>query len=102
MGAPTGRPVAARAVSGLLLAAASTAFALWGCANDAICGGGEYPVLNVGSTGSACVSDGHEPPRGYTRYPEGKVPRHVDDRWDVYWRSHTVDSGGKIVKAPKG
>ncbi|MET9531857.1 MULTISPECIES: SCO0607 family lipoprotein [unclassified Streptomyces] len=92
-----------RSVSVLVLTAASMAFALTGCSQeDAICGGGEYPVLNVGSTGSACASKGHEPPKGYTRYPKGKVPEHVGDTWDTYWQSHTVDRSGKIIKAPKG
>lgn len=92
-----------RPVTVLVLAAVSMAFALTGCSmEDAICGGGEYPILNVGSTGSACAPNGHEPPKGYTRYPEGKVPEHVGDTWDTYWQSHTVDKGGKIIKAPKG
>ncbi|WP_405779300.1 SCO0607 family lipoprotein [Streptomyces sp. NBC_00859] len=84
----------------VLTAAVSMAFAVTGCSQeDAICGGGEYPVLNVGSTGSACATNGHEPPKGYTRYPKGKVPEHVGDKWDTYWQSHTVDRSGKIIKA---
>ncbi|MFD0026519.1 SCO0607 family lipoprotein [Streptomyces sp. NPDC058382] len=91
-----------RSASILALTAASMAFAITGCSQeDATCGGGEYPVLNVGSTGSACVSDDDEPPAGYTRYPEGKVPEHVGDKWDTYWQTHTVDKNGKIIKAPK-
>ncbi|MFF0744879.1 SCO0607 family lipoprotein [Streptomyces sp. NPDC004111] len=82
--------------------AAALVLAATGCSmQDAICGGGEYPVLNIGSTGSACVKDGEDPPQGYTRYPEGKVPQHVDDEWAVYWQTHTVDKNGKIVDAPK-
>ncbi|MEU8586017.1 hypothetical protein AB0C59_03255 [Streptomyces sp. NPDC048664] len=85
-------------------AVAVTVTALTGCSSsdfkDAICGGGEYPVLTVNGTGSACVRNGEHPPAGYTRYPEGKVPQHVDDKWDVYWRTHTVDSNGRIVDAP--
>ncbi|MCX5206408.1 hypothetical protein OG897_33995 [Streptomyces sp. NBC_00237] len=76
--------------------------ALGGCAQDAICGGGEYPVLNVGSTGRACAPDGEEPPKGYVRFPEGKVPERVGDEWDEYWQTHTVDTDGKIVTAPAG
>lgn len=73
-----------------------------GCSiQDAICGGEEYPVLNVGSTGSACVPKGEEPPKGYVRYPEGKVPEQVGDKWDEYWQDHTVDKDGKVVPAPK-
>ncbi len=76
--------------------------ALTGCSSqDAICGGGEYPVHTVGSTGSACVDDDQPPPKGYTRYPEGKVPRHVGDEWDQYWQTHTVDEKGRIIQVPK-
>jgi hypothetical protein len=67
-----------------------------GCADEAICRGGEYPVAAVGSTGRACVSDQEEPPAGYVRYPEGKVPKHVDDQWDKYWNTHTIDKTGTI------
>ncbi|MFD3517458.1 SCO0607 family lipoprotein [Streptomyces sp. NPDC058657] len=82
--------------------AAAVAFAATGCSmQDAVCGGGEYPVLNVGSTGSTCVKDGQEPPEGYTRYPEGKVPRHVDDEWYKYWQTRTVDKNGRIVDVPR-
>ncbi|MDI9888293.1 hypothetical protein QMZ92_28970 [Streptomyces sp. HNM0645] len=77
------------------------AAALTGCSiRDDICSEGEYPVIAVGGTGSACAPEGERPPKGYTRYPEGKVPQKVDDEWDVYWRTHTVDEGGNIVDAP--
>ncbi|MFJ1746542.1 SCO0607 family lipoprotein [Streptomyces sp. NPDC088116] len=93
-----GRPI--RSVIGLALASAAVV-GLAGCSmEDATCGGGEYPVLNVGSTGSACVPNDEEPPKGYVRYPEGKVPEHVGDKWDVYWETHTIDENGKIIKAP--
>jgi len=71
-----------------------------GCSyREAICGGGEYPVLAVGGQGgSACLPDGQEPTPPYVRYPEGKVPQHVDDEWDVYWRSHGIDENGNIVE----
>ncbi|MEU5164376.1 hypothetical protein AB0G74_32815 [Streptomyces sp. NPDC020875] len=88
------------------LAAVSTAVALTaltGCGSllkEAVCGGAEYPVLAVGDHGSACVQDGEEPDEGWARYPEGKVPRHVDDRWDVYWRTHTLDENGDIIELP--
>ncbi|MFJ8000449.1 SCO0607 family lipoprotein [Streptomyces sp. NPDC096310] len=89
-----------RSVAGLVLACAAVA-ALTGCSmEDAICGGGEYPVMTVGSTGSACVPEDEDPPKGYVRYPEGKVPKHVDDKWDLYWQTHTVDEKGEIIKAP--
>lgn len=75
--------------------------AVTGCSLQAAsCGGGEYPVMAVGSTGSACVPNGEEPPKGYIRYPEGKTPEHVGDKWDKYWETHTVDKNGKIIKAP--
>jgi len=68
---------------------------------DAMCSSGEYPVLAVGSTmGGACVKNGDNPPSGYTRYPKGKVPQHVDDKWDTYWRTHTVDAKGNVTSAP--
>ncbi|WP_155056815.1 SCO0607 family lipoprotein [Streptomyces blattellae] len=83
---------------------AITVVALTGCSGlslqDAICSDGEYPVMTVGGTGSACVKDSEKTPEGYTRYPEGKVPQQVDDEWDVYWRTHTVDEKGGIVAAP--
>ncbi|MFJ2770009.1 SCO0607 family lipoprotein [Streptomyces sp. NPDC087300] len=95
-----------KAIPSVALAAAATAaFGLLatGCSmEDSTCGGGEYPVMTVGDTGSACVSDGEKPPKGYVRYPEGKVPEHVGDKWDVYWQKHTVDKNGKIIKAPGG
>ncbi|MFE3824685.1 SCO0607 family lipoprotein [Streptomyces sp. NPDC059092] len=89
-----------RSVAGLVLACAAVA-ALTGCSmEDATCGGGEYPVMTVGSTGSACVPEDEDPPKGYVRYPEGKVPEHVGDKWDVYWQTHTVDESGKIIEVP--
>ncbi|MFI0504256.1 SCO0607 family lipoprotein [Streptomyces albogriseolus] len=83
----------------------ATALVLAGCGleyQEDICDAGEYPATHVGSTGSVCVSDGEQPPRGYTRYPEGKVPQQVDDTWDVYWRTQAVDENGDIVDAPEG
>ncbi|MFD3807800.1 SCO0607 family lipoprotein [Streptomyces sp. NPDC058611] len=86
---------------GALFTAAALAATLAGCSmKDAVCRGGEYPVMTVGDTGSACVTNGKPPPEGYARYPEGKVPKHVDDTWDVYWRTHTLDSEGNTVDAP--
>ncbi|NEB74807.1 hypothetical protein G3I40_06110 [Streptomyces sp. SID14478] len=85
------------------LAGAAAVVALAGCSldlRDAICSHGEYPVMTVGGTGSACVPDDEKPPSGYVRYPEGKVPRKVDDKWDVYWRTHTLDKSGAIIDAP--
>ncbi|GKQ35312.1 SCO0607 family lipoprotein [Streptomyces sp. A012304] len=91
-----------RVVWGLALAGAA-AVLLSGCSlKEASCGGGEYPVLAVGSTGSACVPNGEEPPEGYARYPEGKVPEYVGDKWDTYWSTHTLDEKGNIVEAPAG
>ncbi|MFK4066372.1 SCO0607 family lipoprotein [Streptomyces sp. NPDC029674] len=88
---------------GLALAGATAAAVLTGCSTeDAICGGGEYPVLRVGSSGSACQPDGEEPPKGYARYPEGKVPEHVGDKWDKYWSDRTLDKNGKIIKLKDG
>ncbi|MDF6017396.1 hypothetical protein [Streptomyces sp. JH34] len=66
-----------------------------------MCSDGEYPVLSVGGTGSACVPDAEEPSSGFARYPEGKVPQQVDDKWDVYWDTHTLDEDGTVVDAPE-
>ncbi|WP_329065907.1 SCO0607 family lipoprotein [Streptomyces sp. NBC_01429] len=89
-----------RSAAGLALACAAVA-ALTGCSiEDASCGGDEYGVIAVGSTGSACVPKDEEPPKGYARYPEGKEPKRVGDKWDVYWETHTVDEKGAIIKAP--
>lgn len=87
----------------LILACAAAAAVMTGCSiEEATCGGGEYPVLSVGGTGSACVPNDQEPPKDYTRYPEGKVPEHVGDEWDTYWQTHTVDEDGRIVEVPQG
>ncbi|MFC8348225.1 SCO0607 family lipoprotein [Streptomyces sp. NPDC057280] len=87
-----------------VLASAIAVLSLTGCAGweyrENVCSSGEYPVLAVGSTGSACVSDKEEPSAGYARYPEGKVPQEVGDKWDVYWETHTLDEDGKTVDVP--
>ncbi|AGZ41872.1 SCO0607 family lipoprotein [Actinoplanes friuliensis] len=92
-----------RALTLTLLAAAAVAAALLtaGCSlNEAICSSDHYPVAAVGSTGRDCVPDGQEPPAGYVRFPEGKVPEHVGDEWDLYWNTHMIDKAGAIVEAP--
>lgn len=90
-----------RSAAGLALASVTVALLATGCSmEDATCGGGEYPVMAVGSTGSACVPEDQKPPAGYVRYPEGKVPEHVGDKWDTYWSTRTVDGNGKIIEAP--
>ncbi|WP_073789046.1 SCO0607 family lipoprotein [Streptomyces sp. CB01580] len=87
------RPTALTALTALTAAALLT-----GCSfEDSICSDGEYPVMTIGATGSACVPNDEQPPKGYVRYPEGKVPKHVDDKWDMYWRTHTLDTNGKII-----
>lgn len=70
-----------------------------GCGyRENICGDGQYPAIAVGGQGgSACFPDGQEPTSPYVRYPEGKVPQHVDDEWDVYWRDHGIDANGAII-----
>lgn len=86
------------------LASGAAVVALTGCAGfeyeEHVCSSGEYPVLAVGDTGSACVSDKEEPSAGMVRYPEGKVPEKVGDKWDVYWETHTLDKDGNIIDAP--
>ena len=81
----------------LVLAVAAGALSTSGCGADAICGSDSYPVIQVGGPGSACQVEGSDPRPGYARYPAGKEPRHVDDPWDVFWRSHTVNRAGDIV-----
>lgn len=102
---PARAPHAARLrFAAAALVTAATAVALTGCAGlqyeEHICSSGEYPVMSVGGTGSACVSDGQEPPAGFVRYPEGKVPQKVGDTWDLYWDTHTLDKNGNIIDAP--
>ena len=46
-------------------------------------------------------SDGDKVPKGTFRYPEDKTPKHVDDKWDIYWQTHTIDEHGAIIKAPQ-
>lgn len=103
------RPIAASRPGRIRLAAAAAVMsvaavaALTGCSFayvEAICSNGEYPVLAVGGTGGSCVKNGEEPPAGTTRYPEGKVPKQVDDKWDLYWTTHTLDENGNTVDAP--
>jgi hypothetical protein len=88
-----------RSVPGLAVAAMTTVFMIGGCSfQQAICRNGEYPVKAIGNTtGRACVADDQEPPEGYVRYPAGKVPKHVDDKWDKYWRNVIVDKDGNVV-----
>ncbi|WP_338674752.1 hypothetical protein V1460_18490 [Streptomyces sp. SCSIO 30461] len=82
-------------------AAVAAAVVLTGCSiQDDICSEGEYPVIAVGDTGAACVPDKEQPPKGYVRYPQGKEPKKVDDEWDEFWRTHTVDEEGSIIDAP--
>ncbi|MFE9723028.1 SCO0607 family lipoprotein [Streptomyces sp. NPDC005794] len=90
-----------RTTLGLALAGVTVALLTSACSlQDAVCGGGEYPVLHVGSAGSACVSDDEEPPKGYARYPEGKVPERVDDKWYTYWSTRTLDENGNTIELP--
>ncbi|GGZ99898.1 SCO0607 family lipoprotein [Streptomyces subrutilus] len=93
-----------RIVAAATLVSAAAAGVLTGCAGfeyrEDICSRGEYPALTVGGTGGACFSDKEEPPAGYARYPAGKVPKQVDDKWDVYWNTHTLDKEGKIISVP--
>ncbi|WP_435841899.1 SCO0607 family lipoprotein [Streptomyces fragilis] len=96
-GGRRGRVVAA--LVGVAAAVALTACSGLGYEEN-ICSDGEYPVLAVGDTGSACVTNGEEPPKGMARYPEGKVPKKVDDKWDTYWRTHMLDKDGNVVEVP--
>ena len=73
-----------RTAAALTVAGVAGVFLAGGCAwQEAICSSGEYPVAAVRSTtGRACVADGHAPPSGFVRFPAGRVPEHVGDRWD--------------------
>ena len=71
---------------------------LSGCAQDAICRSSEYPVLQTGGTGRQCVPEDQDPPAGWARFPAGQEPKRVDDEWDVYWRTHSLDATGKVVE----
>ncbi|HEV7627665.1 MAG TPA: hypothetical protein VGO89_14315 [Streptomyces sp.] len=84
----------------LVVAGIVTAFLATGCSmQDRVCRSEEYPVKAVGSTtGQTCVANDKEPPKGYVRYPEGKVPEHVDDKWDKYWSNVVLDKNGDIVE----
>ncbi|AJF69522.1 SCO0607 family lipoprotein [Streptomyces vietnamensis] len=97
------RPGRVRFVAAALVGAGAVV-ALTGCAGieyqEDICSSGEYPAMSVGATGSVCVSDKEKPPAGFVRYPEGKVPQQVGDKWDVYWDTHTLDKDGNIIDAP--
>src|SRR5258706_1584412 len=90
-----------RCGAAVAVAAITAAFAVTGCSiRERVCSSGEYPVKAVGNTtGRTCVPDGEEPPAGYVHYPAGKVPEHVDDRWDRYWSTVVVDPYGKIVSS---
>ncbi|KQX62248.1 hypothetical protein [Streptomyces sp. Root1310] len=94
-----------RALAGAAVAAAVAVTTLTGCSfgiEEAVCGDGEYPVLAVDSGGSDCVPDGEEPARGWARYPEGKVPEKIGDKWDTYWSTRTLDEKGEIIELPEG
>jgi hypothetical protein len=82
----------------VLLTVALTASLLsTGCADQAICRNGEYPVTAVGSTGRACVPGDQEPPAGYVRFPAGQEPKRTGDKWDEYWTTHMIDKSGAAV-----
>lgn len=98
------RPARVRTAAAAALVSAAAAVALTGCSGfeyvEDICSSGEYPVLSVGGPGGSCVADKEEPPAGSMRYPEGKVPKQVDDKWDVYWDTRTLDKDGNVIKLP--
>ncbi|MFF0199657.1 SCO0607 family lipoprotein [Streptomyces sp. NPDC005017] len=87
----------------LLALAGLTAALTTGCSleQDAVCSGGRYPVLAVNDAGSDCVDDGREPAPGWARYPQGKVPERVGDKWYEYWQTRTLDENGAVVPAPE-
>src|SRR5690349_5927753 len=97
---PLGRLTAMRKTptSVMLTAALAATLLTAGCIEDAICSSEDYPVKAVGgTTGQDCVPKGQEPPAGYVRYPKGKEPQHVGDKWDEYWSTVVVDEKGNVV-----
>ncbi len=87
-----------RTVSVLATVGVAAILLAGGCGfREAICSSGEYPVAAVRSPGRACVEDGQAPPAGFVRFPEGKVPKHVDDEWDRYWADRRLDENGREV-----
>jgi hypothetical protein len=90
-----------RTLSRLLPVLALSAVVLTGCTGqEKICRDGEYPVKAVDSTtGRACTPNGEEPPAGYVRYPDGKVPKHIGDEWDTYWSTRSIDGNGTVTEA---
>ncbi|MFG3495972.1 SCO0607 family lipoprotein [Streptomyces sp. NPDC047928] len=90
-----------RSLPCLALAGAATALLLTGCSiQDRMCGSDSYPVKAVRDTGGDCVANGQEPPEGWVRYPEGKVPEYVGDKWDVYWGDKLLDEKGRLIETP--
>ncbi len=82
----------------LLRAGVAGVFTTGGCwGPEAICSSGEYPVAAVRDTGRVCVKDGQVPPAGWVRFPPGKEPEYVDDRWDQYWQRRLLDENGQEV-----
>lgn len=68
-----------------LLAALLATGLLSGClAGERMCSSDEYPVYSVEfpESGRACVSDDAEPPAGYARYPEGRVPEYASEDYN--------------------
>ncbi|MEU7278361.1 hypothetical protein AB0A69_06150 [Streptomyces sp. NPDC045431] len=92
-----------RSLPCLALTGAVAALLLTGCAyRERVCPPDHYPVLAVNNSGRDCVPDGEEPPKGWARYPEGKVPEYLNDEWDRYWDDKTLDERGRIVPQPAG
>ncbi|MBO3752008.1 hypothetical protein J5X84_38575 [Streptosporangiaceae bacterium NEAU-GS5] len=66
---------------------------------EKVCMADEYPVKLIGSsTGSRCVPNGQEPPEGFVRYPAGKVPMYLGDKWDRRWKDAVFDENGDLVE----
>ncbi|MFF8594553.1 SCO0607 family lipoprotein [Streptomyces sp. NPDC015220] len=87
----------------LVLVSAVAALPLTGCAGrqERVCSPGRDPVLAVNDSGSDCIPSDEEPAPGWARYPQGKVPVHLDDKWDRYWADKTLDQHGRVVPLPR-
>ena len=60
------------------------AIGMVGCTwQEGICSEGEYPVYALtNKNGGMCVRNGDPVPNGFAAYPDGRVPKSVNDKYD--------------------
>lgn len=53
-------------------------------AREQLCSDGAYPAFSerYPRTGRTCVDEGQDPPVGFSRYPDGRVPKFVDEDYN--------------------